>query len=339
MDRGATIIATQCKPEIATVREIKNSLTQSWFDNQKHGRSLQQGDVVNGATNFRPSSAASTSALFRNSSTSKKHTRPPMAKLFSSLELSPEDFLQLQSAAKFYMLDDDYPDRRETVGIRGKGDTELVKLKLLGCVKDFLEGQGNGARFFGPNAPGDDEVQRSMIWPQDKNRIINAVTPLLRRIITNERQRQYALETRGKEHVTGQQAPKTVKGAVVSMSNSSESNIEQLFPIRASGLFFNEIIGFNIRDYRSWKELADEETLSKLVSLFITAGLPKEDFIDLAATFHYHLHSYHSTSDVGIITCSRPCERAIIEKIIESGLWQDGDWGCDLQLNLCDKSV
>lgn len=43
----------------------------------------------------------SAAALFRPpSDSSKKYTRPPMSKLFASLELTPEDFLYLQAAAK-----------------------------------------------------------------------------------------------------------------------------------------------------------------------------------------------------------------------------------------------
>ncbi|KAL9101978.1 MAG: hypothetical protein Q9187_009178 [Circinaria calcarea] len=38
-----------------------------------------------------------------------------------------------------------------------------------------------------------------MIWPTHEKEIIAAVTPLLRRMVTNERQRQYAVETRKSE--------------------------------------------------------------------------------------------------------------------------------------------
>ncbi|MCJ1334016.1 hypothetical protein MMC10_010723 [Thelotrema lepadinum] len=309
-------------------------------DDRSLGRNVVSNSPLYEVNALRHPPAASTSALFRKSPSSKKHTRPPMAKLFSSLELSPENFLQLQSAAKTYMLDDTHPDRRETVGIRGKGDSELVKLRLLNCVKDFLEGRGNGLKFFGPDVTGEEDGrQRTMIWPRDKNKIINAVTPLLRRIITNERQRQYALETRGKEHVADQQSPKTAKDMAVPAMEDAEDDSQDLMPFRASGLFFNEITKSNIKDYRHWRELADPETLSKLANLFGNTGLPKEDFVDLIATFHYHLRKEHSTNGSGTVVCSRPCERALVEKIINSGLWENGHWMCDPQLNLCDKSA
>ncbi|KAI4125517.1 MAG: hypothetical protein LQ347_005358 [Umbilicaria vellea] len=139
----------------------------------------------------------SAAALFRRpSASSKKYTRPPMAKMFASLELSPEDFLHLQAAAKGYMLDRSHPERRDCVGQRGKGDSELVKLRLWNCVKAFLDIEGHGEKYFSADVPGDEEMQRTMIWPRDKNKIISSVTPLLRRMVTNERQRQYAVVTR-----------------------------------------------------------------------------------------------------------------------------------------------
>ena len=139
----------------------------------------------------------SAAALFRRpSASSKKYTRPPMAKMFASLELSPEDFLHLQAAAKGYMLDRSHPERRDCVGQRGKGDSELVKLRLWNCVKDFLELEGHGEKYFSADVPGDEGMQRTMIWPRDKHKVITAVTPLLRRMVTNERQRQYAVVTR-----------------------------------------------------------------------------------------------------------------------------------------------
>lgn len=139
----------------------------------------------------------SATALFRSpSASSNKYTRPPMSKLFTSLELSPENFLHLQAAAKAYMLDPDHPERSDCVGQRGKGDSELVKMRLWKCVATFLDVEGNGQLHFGEEVLGEEGATRSMIWPQDRSKIIGAVIPLLRRMVTNERQRQYAVETR-----------------------------------------------------------------------------------------------------------------------------------------------
>lgn len=154
----------------------------------------------------------SAAALFRkpSSSTAKKYTRPPMSKLFMSLQLSPESFLHLQAAAKSYMLDPTYPERQECVGNRGKGDIDLVKLRLFNCVKEFLD-DGVGEHFFGENVPAPSESDglsaaaalgeespgvRRWFWPRDATKVITLVTPLLRRMVTNERQRMYAVETR-----------------------------------------------------------------------------------------------------------------------------------------------
>lgn len=134
------------------------------------------------------------------SASSTKYTRPPMSKLYKSLQVTHEGFLQLQAAAKEYMLDSSHPERRDCVGQRGKGDSELVKLRLLRCVKEFLTAEGNGEIFFGAYASATAEgVNRTMIWPTHEKEIIAAVTPLLRRMVTNERQRQYAVETRKSE--------------------------------------------------------------------------------------------------------------------------------------------
>jgi len=119
-----------------------------------------------------------------------------MSKLFTSLELSPENFLHLQAAAKAYMLDPDHPERSDCVGQRGKGDSELVKMRLWNCVATFLDEEGNGQLHFGKDVPGEGGATRSMNWPQDRSKVIGAVIPLLRRMVTNERQRQYAVETR-----------------------------------------------------------------------------------------------------------------------------------------------
>lgn len=157
----------------------------------------------------------SAAALFRRPSdrpTTRKYTRPPMSKLFMSLQLSPENFLQLQALAKQYMLNPAHPERQSCVGNRGKGDTDMVKLRLFNCVRDFLEG-GSGEQFFGENVekPGDQDVSEAaralgenqaprsgerLTWPRDGNKIISLVTPLMRRMVTNERQRIYAIETR-----------------------------------------------------------------------------------------------------------------------------------------------
>lgn len=168
----------------------------------------------------------SAAALFRQASSKggpkRKYTRPPMANLFMSLRLTPENFLQLQARAKAYMLDPAHPDRQSCVGNRGKGDNDMVKLKLFNCVRDFLV-EGVGEQFFGEGVEvlAEEETveaaralgqvgvggqEERLVWPRDGNKIISLVTPLLRRMVTNERQRVYALQTRkggGKKNEEG----------------------------------------------------------------------------------------------------------------------------------------
>jgi len=159
-----------------------------------------------------PPGVHSAAALFRRpSETTQKHTRPPMSKLFMSLQLSPENFLLLQAQAKAYMLDPAHPERQSCVGNRGKGVSDIVKLRLFNCVHDFLKG-GAGEQFFGAGVekPGKSDTigaaqalgeepaltEGKLVWPRDGNKLISLVTPLLRRMVTNERQRMYAIETR-----------------------------------------------------------------------------------------------------------------------------------------------
>lgn len=154
----------------------------------------------------------SAAALFRRTSTNsaRKYTRPPMSKLFMSLNISPENFIALQSQAKIYMLSSGHHERQSCVGNRGKGDTDMVKLRLFNCVRDFLA-DGVGEQFFGQHVvkPGEKENSEAaaalgerngggekLVWPQDGNKIISLVTPLMRRMVTNERQRLYAIDTR-----------------------------------------------------------------------------------------------------------------------------------------------
>jgi hypothetical protein len=91
-----------------------------------------------------------------------------MSKIFTSLELIPEQFLHLQAAAKAYMLDKSHPERISSVGTRSRGDTDMIKLKLFECVRCFLEDEGWGERCFGESAPGAEN--RKSRWPQMKNK-------------------------------------------------------------------------------------------------------------------------------------------------------------------------
>ena len=202
--------------EQATLPTQVGGLSANGLDTEQgHDQDQDQDLLQDVGPNARFAGIQSGTALFRSpSASSKKYTRPPISKMFKSLELSPENFLHLQAAAKAYMLDPDHPERRDCVGQRGKGDSELVKMRLWNCVAEFLDEEGYGESHFGESIPGSEGTRRGMMWPKDRNRIIGAVLPLLRRMVTNERQRQYAVESRkggntsnGKRHSSASRSP------------------------------------------------------------------------------------------------------------------------------------
>lgn len=87
-----------------------------------------------------------------------------MSKLWASLDLDPEEFLHLQAAAKTYMLDPKHPERSNCVGSRGRGDLDIVKLKLFECVQYFLEDEGWGERCWGESSPNAEN--KKFKWPK-----------------------------------------------------------------------------------------------------------------------------------------------------------------------------
>src|SRR5690242_5463913 len=130
----------------------------------------------------------SAAALFRRSTSNatRKYTRPPMSKLFMSLNITPENFIALQALAKNYMLSPAHPERQACVGNRGKSDTDMVKLRLFNCVRDFLSDSGAGEQFFGEHVekPGERESHEAaaalgeeegggekLVWLRDGNKI------------------------------------------------------------------------------------------------------------------------------------------------------------------------
>jgi hypothetical protein len=134
-----------------------------------------------------------------------------MSKLFTSLQVTPEQFLHLQQAAKSYMLDKRHPERMNSVGVKRGVEGESAKLKLFAFAKAFLEDEGWGEKCFGENSDGAKSAFRKLKWPQMRIKIIDAITPLLRRTVTNERQRQYAKEVRAEEAVKRQREQGSIR--------------------------------------------------------------------------------------------------------------------------------
>jgi hypothetical protein len=183
--------------QLARERAIWGSASESEDADDAGGAETHRSGPQVSTSDARAAGVHSAAALFRRPTpASKKYTRPPMSKLFTSLELTPEQFLYLQAAAKTYMLDPLHTERAGCVGNKARADTDLVKLKLFGCVEAFLEDEGWGERCWGPDAGRGAHEGRRLRWPEGKHKIITLVTPLMRRMVTNERQRLYANETR-----------------------------------------------------------------------------------------------------------------------------------------------
>ncbi|KAF7595809.1 hypothetical protein BBP40_004621 [Aspergillus hancockii] len=287
----------------------------------------------------------SAAALFRQPSSNKKYTRPPMSKLFSSLELSPENFLHLQAAAKGYMLDDKHPERRECVGQRGKGDTEMVKLRLWNCVRHFLEAEGHGERFFGENVVNEGIGPRTYIWPRDQQKIISLVTPLLRRMVTNERQRQYAVETR-KGGGTEERRRRKTEDSVQNMNSASPPKfpVEQLHmhaqhqapegyaPTHPEMGGTSQDMELGLTDLLLDGYPADWNTITKtyegynqnfeLDNLWYLSGLQQPDWRGLVAAVDSHYQVYHN----GDYDCPTPCEDENISRILHANSASDLRW-------------
>ena len=296
----------------------------------------------------------SAAALFRQPSSNKKYTRPPMSKLFSSLELSPENFLHLQAAAKVYMLDDNYPERRECVGQRGKGDAEMVKLRLWHCVRNFLEHEGNGGRFFGEDVVNEGMPPRQYIWPRDQQKIIALVIPLLRRMVTNERQRQYAIETRKPGNQEDRQRRKTAEGLsqlgdsyedesgmhdVQHTDHTGQTDIQQnnlsfappplptpqlenFDPSLEIGLSDIVMDGYPI-DWDSISQSYNQYNQDyQLDNLWSISGLQQSDWWGLFAAVDSHYQIFHR----GEADCVRQCEDTNVDRILSSERASHANW-------------
>ncbi|CAG8974360.1 hypothetical protein HYALB_00011292 [Hymenoscyphus albidus] len=130
----------------------------------------------------------------------KSTERNAVAKDFSSLQISGPLYLTLLAAAKSYMLDDKHPERREFVGRNAR--TTDVSGMLSSCCEEFLE-QGWGEKCWGIGA----EVHEGFLqWPLNRRIIVKLTVPLLRRIVSNERQRLYAAQKRKRDSTSGSRA-------------------------------------------------------------------------------------------------------------------------------------
>jgi hypothetical protein len=163
-------------------------------------RSQQGEESHQHAQPMLPTLQSAAAVIFREpSEKSKKYSRPPLGKVFTDMELAPERFLKLQNAAKAFMLDSNYPERKAVVGQKKESsNNDVAKLKLWTCVEQFMDVDYNGEKYFGHSATSTNpnNPHRTFFWPEDKDRIVKLCMPLFRKMVTNERQRLYASESR-----------------------------------------------------------------------------------------------------------------------------------------------
>ena len=266
------------------------------------------------STSARLSTVHSAAALFRTTSTTaKKWTRPPMSKLYSSLDLSPENFLHLQAAAKAYMLDPTHPERRETVGQRGRGDTDMVKLRLWNRTQEFLDDLGYGARYFGEHVPAPTGLQRDLYWPRDSQAIVKLCLPLLRRMVTNERQRQYASETRrGEKDPQATERNGHDRGAHSTGAGSQSSGLtrKDILDLDTPDLLDDGCVPGSYEGaqwYNEYQQHSDFE--STRLSLAITEA----DFRTLVANIDGHCRLFHGSDAT---PCNDECEAEVVQRLI-----------------------
>lgn len=273
----------------------------------------------------------SSAALFRSpSASSKKYTRPSMSKLYASLAISPENFIHLQAAAKGYMMDPAHPGRQDCVGQRGKGDSDLVKLRLWNCVKDFLEDESRGELYFGMRVPREDGFRRSMTWPRDCNNLIRAVMPLLRRMVTNERQRQYAVQARkggvsasSKIAYVDRQSPPSPLHEGPSDCGFNPYTFEM-------GLrkLYSDIVGTDFGDRDISRAYEEFNLPTKLGNLNIVLGLPEADFNGVTAAIQCHVRRADIANREESLRSPLHNED-IVSQIIAKGLLEHGKWHVD----------
>lgn len=325
------------------------ALTGSGFGHPQQQQQQYDGDSLDirsappqSLSDARSVGLHSAAALFRQPSSNKKYTRPPMSKMFTSLELSPENFLHLQAAAKAYMLDDNHPERRDCVGQRGKGDTEMVKLRLWNCVKNFLEAEGNGERFFGENLVNEDMGPRTHIWPRDQQKIISLVIPLLRRMVTNERQRQYAIESRkgGGDERKRRKTDESIQAAHIGSPRrlSPEPHL-QMQPQHLPEEFpppqmapAQQPMGLGLADLWMQGYPTDMTALNRsydtynhnyeLDNLYSISGLQQPDWRGLVAAVDSHYQVAHN----GDYRCPTPCEDENVRRILDADAAANLHW-------------
>jgi len=309
-----TSIAT--KPAGPATRKRKRPVEASEEDRTTTGANIPSDYDADSNIPRASIAVVSGAAIFRQPSTkSQKYTRPPIGKLYSSLELSPENFIRLQNAAKDYMLDENHPERLDTIGQRGRGDTDLVRLKLWNFVKEFLDDLGNGQKFFGEHVPHvEGQAPRSMIWPQDAEQIIKSCVPVLRRMVTNERQRQYAMHARKSNEDRQGHEPRNER-RVARSASSKAAGLAQLSKADILELEIEDLLddacvpgGYEAADWYS--EHARQPIWHNGLK---SSTLDERDYRILVANIDGHCRLFHNGA---VSQCTDDCEAQAIERLL-----------------------
>jgi hypothetical protein len=226
-----------------------SSLKRSKSLNYPHNLSRSQSPFRSGVSHSDSSShpehgqrsiADPSAALFRSKSLrtpAKKYTRPPTKDVFQSLKIGTEEWVRLEAEAKAFMLDETHPERQASVGNRNLVTSNDTKIHLFKTVQKFLA-DGAGALYFGSaSAERFASDGERWLYPRDEDRLIALLTPLMRRMVTNERQRQYARRTR-QSGIGGKSVEPEGLGTILEVSLP----VISCLPLRSSAPFCSPII-------------------------------------------------------------------------------------------------
>ena len=219
------------------------------------------------------------------------------------------------------MLDENHPERRDCVGQRGKSDSDMVKLKLWHCVQEFLDQKGNGERFFGADATKAvaEEGARTMSWPEDAQHIIKTCVPLMRRMVTNERQRKYAVksrksgsETKAEGHGHGGRQSRTSPAR----ATIAESDNPSTFTREKVDIFGDRLIP-DAPEASEWFNVYNDD--GSLDRIFIKSGFPPVLFLPLIANIDGHCRLFHGSSGP---QCTDSCKHRLIGRLLGLTIYQ-----------------
>ena len=175
---------------------------------------------------------------------------------------------------------------------------------------------------------------RNTIWPRDEQKIISLVMPLLRRMVTNERQRQYAIETRkgggsSEEKKRKQKAPEGP--AQVTPQQQPQSQQQQQDVLQSSS--FTPGMELGMQDLLMDGYPNDPESLARAYGLYnqnyqldnlgSISGLPEYEWCGLVGAVDCHYQMEHNGNAA---ECDASCEEYTINRIVSSDSVSNANW-------------